>query len=392
MNQVRGYDITIKKLPNVGHKDIINALKEWATHWEFQLERGEAKEGKGEAKEDGYLHWQVRLSLIKKRRKNEIIARLKDTVLKGHTSVTSTNAFTGGFEYCLKADTRVEGPWTDQEHSDKPRVLVGLNLYPWQQIVATNCKTECNDDRKINIIYDPMTNIGKTTLKKYLRWNKLATVVPPFTKFEDMAAMVLSKGAQNAYILDVPKKLNAKDMEGFWKGIECLKDGYAFDKRYKFRDEQFDSPHIWVLTNSMPVITDMAPDRWNIWMVDWNNKLVKWTQAREANIIAAVTEDRAEAQALKIAHAPPDVEEADQPRVKKPRIESKAAPAAPAPAVYEEPQYEEKQDCDEDSQELSRQECREAQRAWENEQSLPRQRSLSLPQTPYLAWPHPSPP
>ena len=60
---------------------MVGFLKGWAKKWTFQKEAGGTT---------GYLHYQVRLSLIVKRRIQEIIASTKDLLPNGaHWSITS---------------------------------------------------------------------------------------------------------------------------------------------------------------------------------------------------------------------------------------------------------------------------------------------------------------
>lgn len=332
-NQVTGYDLTIKATDGIDQRDnIIKALREYCSKWVFQLERGEGKEEK-----TGYLHYQVRMRLSKKKRLAEAVNMLKETALKGHLSITSTGVHrTNSFHYVMSADTRVNGPWKDDDVGveDEPEDIKGITLRPWQKVIYDCCKLKCKDTRTVYVVYDPTGGIGKTTIKKKIRWDKVGCVIPAFAKFEDMAACILARKGENCYLIDVPKSLTPKDMVGFWSGIESLKDGYAFDKRYKFHDAQFNSPHVWVFTNTMPDVTLMSRDRWAVKMVDWNGSMIAWTEAREKHILDAWHEDHPEADPLeclkRTASAP---EEADQPRCKRPRAAAAAGPETDQPSA-----------------------------------------------------------
>jgi len=50
-------------------------------------------------------------------------------------------------------------------------------------------------------------------------------------------------------------------------GIETLKDGYAYDDRYHFKEEYFDCPQIWVFMNMVPDISMLSKDRWKLWVI-----------------------------------------------------------------------------------------------------------------------------
>lgn len=57
-----------------------------------------------------------------------------------------------------------------------------------------------------------------------------------------------------------------KDKLGqFYAGLECLKNGYMYDKRYSFKRRRIDRPQIWVFTNTLPAWELMSMDRWQVY-------------------------------------------------------------------------------------------------------------------------------
>jgi len=137
MSQVAVYDFTISAVKEEALA-VMCELNKIAKKWVFQFERSER----------GYEHFQGRLSLIKKKRINELIKLCdsEETPLlnKAHFSITSSNGVDTGDFYCMKLDTRVAGPWknTDQSVKDAvdppyiPRQVREItHLYPWQQSV-----------------------------------------------------------------------------------------------------------------------------------------------------------------------------------------------------------------------------------------------------------------
>ena len=139
----------------------------------------------------------------------------------------------------------------------------------------------------------------------------------------------MGKPADRAYVIDMPRDMPLKLMAGFWKGVESIKNGYVFDKRHSFRDRQMPSPTIWVFTNTFPDLRKMSEDRWQIWMIDWNKKLVKYTKQRCTNITQWA--EAVIAQKKRTAPAEPE-EESDSahPLTKIPRLDSDS-PSSPAP-------------------------------------------------------------
>jgi hypothetical protein len=58
--------------------------------------------------------------------------------------------------------------------------------------------------------------------------------------------------------------------------MECIKDGKAFDKRYKAGKKRFDRPQILIFTNTMPTETQcLSKDRWQIKLLNSNYKTLE---------------------------------------------------------------------------------------------------------------------
>jgi len=69
-------------------------------------------------------------------------------------------------------------------------------------------------------------------------------------------------------MIDVPRSLPKGKLNGFWSGIESLKDGYCWDDRYEFKEIVFDSPVIWVFSNESPDQEALSQDRWQFWHIE----------------------------------------------------------------------------------------------------------------------------
>lgn len=250
---VATWDFTLKASDN-NEASIAADLRKLAKKWAFQLEEGQS----------GYRHYQGRLNLIKKTTKAHLLTLLLKTSLKGaHVSKTA-GVNSRAFDYVLKLDTKILGPWTDQDPNPE-RVDPEILLPPkeWQQQIIEKLKGPI-DRRKVIIILDEKGGSGKTWLKKYLRYHKLATVIPAFEKAEDIAQMVMCKPEDRAYVIDLARAINPKKLQALWTGIEGIKDGYCYDKRHKFQDRSFPTPHVVVFTNSEPIRTHLSEDRWEI--------------------------------------------------------------------------------------------------------------------------------
>jgi len=228
-------------------EEIKDFCKEHCKKWCFQMEIGD---------ETGYIHYQGRVSLKVKNRKGPTLPGV-------HWSVTSNENRDNEF-YVLKDDTKLDGPWTDRD-SYIPKQVRDIELYPWQQSILDNAHVW--DTRTINMIICPQGNIGKSTLTTYAGCRGLARAIPMMSEYKDYMRMVMDTPKSRLYLIDFPRSMNKSNCAGFWSAIETIKNGYAYDDRYGFKEEYFDSPNIWVFANTTPDLTQLSQDRWRFWEV-----------------------------------------------------------------------------------------------------------------------------
>lgn len=265
------YDFTIYENHNdfkLDTAETIRRLKEWCKKWVFQLEK---------CPNSNRLHLQGRVSLIKKLRLKELLGRC---TLKGNWSLTCKKVHDGNnFNYVMKADSRIEGPWIDTEYMDPPvltRQLVAfqaLEKYPWQEQVIKWCNE--TDDRSIKLINDTIGNSGKSIMSEYLEYQGLAFEIPPLTGMEDIMAFCMGFKSQKVYLVDMPRAMKKEKLAGFYSGLESLKNGYIYDKRYAAKRRRFDRPQVIVFTNVMPEWKFMSLDRWEPWNMTKDHRLIK---------------------------------------------------------------------------------------------------------------------
>lgn len=88
--------------------------------------------------------------------------------------------------------------------------------------------------------------------------------MPPFRQMEDILACAIDN-IMPAYIIDMPRGMKKDKLGEFYSGLEALKNGVAYDKRYKFRKVRFDRPQVIVFTNVLPAFELMSKDRWCVY-------------------------------------------------------------------------------------------------------------------------------
>lgn len=235
-------------------KKIVEWLNTIAKHWVFQKEK---------APTTGYIHWQGRFSL---KTKSRTIPYCPD----GKCSATSEPA-SKNFDYVMKEDSRVDGPWNDIDYS-KEYVYIqkrfrDCKLNGWQQMLLDTV-LGCNSDRKIHVVVDDAGGSGKTFWKGYMMSFYKAKIIPSsMSSAEDMLQALCDmteNGWEGIVIVDLPRATR----EDYWYKLACaletIKSGILYDKRYHFRQTIIEPPKLMVLCNNEPPEGVFSRDVWNI--------------------------------------------------------------------------------------------------------------------------------
>lgn len=77
--------------------------------------------------------------------------------------------------------------------------------------------------------------------------------------------MVMGLPKKPLYIVDIPRAIRKDKLDEFFAAIESIKDGFAYDKRYKYKQEYFEKPNVWVFMNILPDTKMLSSDRWKLW-------------------------------------------------------------------------------------------------------------------------------
>lgn len=249
------YDLTIFETASI-KDDLTKWCKQYCKKWGFQLE---------ECPTTQKHHWQMRVSLKVKARKPPFMA--------WPAHVTPTQACLSQeefYNYVEKESTRILGPFTDK---DEPlyiprQIRMITTLRPWQQSIID--KSTVWDTRHIDWIFCPTGNIGKSTLCGYIRANNLGRILPVCNDYKDLMEIICDSPTSTVYLMDLPRAIRKDKLYQLYSAIETLKDGYAFDRRYRFKEKIFDCPNIFVFSNTLPDIDLLSNDRWRIWSVAGN--------------------------------------------------------------------------------------------------------------------------
>lgn len=249
-------------------------LKAWCVEhckkWAFQLEEG---------KKTGLKHYQIRVSLKSKKRKNEVLNTFSEPQHVRHLSPTSGANRTNEF-YVTKSDTRLSGPWTDRDlNLYIPKQYRLDKLYPYQsQILET---LSVFDNRHINIIVDENGGEGKSSIAAIAELQHDCLDVPCLNDIKDLVGYVCNHCSDRnihelkGIFIDLPRAMPKCRLQGLYSGIEQIKKGKLYDLRYHTKVWWIDSPVIWVFTNETPNMEWLSNDRWIFWEITPDKKLKK---------------------------------------------------------------------------------------------------------------------
>lgn len=237
-----------------------------AKKFTFQLEKGH---------ETGYVHWQGRMSLWKVKRKCELMRLMDgmDMPIPNYLEPTTTKEHKKEAFYCLKEDTRVDGPWTDQKSvAYIPIQYRDIELYPYQQQIVES-RLEF-DFRKVDCVVDTTGNLGKSTLASIADLKFKCIDLPPVSDGEkviqSLCDILIAKQERKPGIVffDMPRAMNKDKLHSMYAAIEQIKKGKVWDMRNHYKEWWFDSPRVWVFTNAIPDSQYLSMDRWRFWEID----------------------------------------------------------------------------------------------------------------------------
>lgn len=170
----------------------------------------------------------------------------------GHVEIAIEKRFTGYEEKDGHFIKWPESPIAKYAH---------IKLKPWQ--IAIESSLAQQDDRHILIVQDQQGGNGKSTLARYLEATGQADVCPVISdEYNDYSAYCLDN-PQRGYVFDLPRATSIKRRTAMWCGIEQVKNGLLFEKRYKPRKMWIEPPRILVFTNDDIPWELLSRDRWD---------------------------------------------------------------------------------------------------------------------------------
>ena len=75
----------------------------------------------------------------------------------------------------------------------------------------------------------------------------------------------------------MPRGMKKDKLADFYAGLEAIKNGVTYDKRYVGKKRRMDRPQIFVFTNMLPAFEFMSLDRWRIHVMQPDKSLIEIT-------------------------------------------------------------------------------------------------------------------
>lgn len=226
-------------------------LKPIAKHWVFQKESTNGTN----------FHYQGFVNLLNKERPKTLAKKLNNELLGVELSAASNAGRDALKKYAMKEDSRVEGPWSDQNIYTGSDLIV--KLWPWQRQMLDKINGPV-DPRKITWIYDAKGNSGKSEFCKYMYFHKQIVSVP-HGDTSNILNLVFSMPAQRAYLFDLSRSRSSKiSAVDTYSAIEQIKNGYVVNWKFKTGVKIFAKPHVIVFSNEEPQWDLLSADRWDV--------------------------------------------------------------------------------------------------------------------------------
>lgn len=246
--------------------------------WLFQAERGE---------ETGREHYQCYVHCKHKTRANQLAQEIRD-LLEYNGSLYCKPASTAGKtrlkHYCMKEDTRIDGPWMAKgapppEYDGGDVQCVESDPFPWQKFIMDEIAKKPHP-RRINCVVDEAGNMGKTTLQKYLTWKGRSIQVPIGTAAQ-LKTYLCNKGVgPPCYMINFNRCMGKEQTyRDVLTVCEDLKAGWIQPTMYGGgKDLLMPRPHVWIFCNEAPPTKLLSADMWCFWQYDSKTKsILKYT-------------------------------------------------------------------------------------------------------------------
>ena len=276
------YDLTLTQEQKhaerlIEYQEVGTKLSQLAKKFVFQLEEDSISKTR---------YFQIRLSAFKKATLNSFknlcfkVFQLdkEDEYTLNITPTSSGVHTTANFNYVMKADTRISGPWTEADFLIKntaPYIPIRFReqkeLRTFQLEIV---KPYVNNNRMCNWIYDPVGCNGKSYIASLCEFQHNGIDLPPFkdaTALMQVAYCQISATNERTnfkIFIDIPRSVPADNLHKIITCVENLKKGKLYDPRHNFKKYHIEPPEIYVFSNHKPLFNIMSTNRWRMMTIN----------------------------------------------------------------------------------------------------------------------------
>ncbi len=242
---------------------------EFAQSWVFQKERGATS-----GKEHFQCRWITHEPLYKESLLVVLEARGIERKYVSFRPESCNSIKQGGLAfYCMKDETRIEGPWHDDTYRPPKRrkTYAGEDLAcmenprPFQARIIELLDRDW-DDRHIYWWCDAAGGAGKSKLLKWLRFKGYDMARVPMGTATQIKTAVIDLGVRNAYLVDLPRVQGKEEsIRDLFSALEEIKNGWVVSAMYgKPGELLMKPPHLHIFSNELPNPHVSSLDRWLI--------------------------------------------------------------------------------------------------------------------------------
>lgn len=239
-------------------------IKKWGPAWErmkFIESRGTDVDNYNYCVKDGnFWEYGERREMAGKGSRQDLV-KLKADIDGGMTydDICDTH-FEASLKYNKFIKERVQALTKKTELRSLLVEYEGVVWKPWQQDLLNSLEL-APDSRKIQWLWEPTGNVGKSFLTTYLLASGRAALLTVGRK-ADMA-YILSKDPKPIVIFDLPRTAE-EHMDGLYNLAEDLKNNRLISTKYDSETLVFSNKHVVIFANFRPDMTKWSADRYDV--------------------------------------------------------------------------------------------------------------------------------
>jgi hypothetical protein len=256
--------------------DVELVFNEIADAWVFQKEEHEKAEGK--------YHYQCCVTTKIRTRKSTLLTKLSSSISHPQNRIR-VDKMNGTWDqavlYCTKEDSATGAIFRSSTMRNK---YSGEDIailqdpdkrYPWQNFIFHEIfdqiptSLQAPDDRTIYWITDEEGCSGKSKFTKFCCVHNDAIAKLSFGSAQQLRSAVISAGAKELYILDMPRTLGEDDsLAAVMSVAEDIKNGFVVSSFYGQSSKLImNPPHIVIFSNKRPNVKYLTSDRWRCYTI-----------------------------------------------------------------------------------------------------------------------------